>query len=195
MCSNRFVSLLFKNWMYYYRWSPTSAEQRGRISSLTLLVMFLLIQHRIWLTLWTVRAYCWLTSSFSSTSTPNFFSAWLCSCSFTFQHVLTVGIAETKVQDLAFWITWTSWCSWHSDWKQDWKDGLGWKTMNAIKQVTYRMHIFKQQTNKQNKTKNNQSNRETRKLKQYLKEIWAPNHLMPFFLLQEVVVGRLTFFW
>lgn len=59
-------------------------------------------------------------------------------------------------------------------------DALGWKTMTVIKHVIYRMSVFK--TNKENKT-NSQVNRETGRLKQYLKQIKAPNLPIPFFLL------------
>ena len=38
-----------------------SAEQRGRIPSLTLLAMLLWMQPRIQLGFWAARAHCWLT--------------------------------------------------------------------------------------------------------------------------------------
>jgi len=66
-------------WMQYYQWGLSSAQQRGRITSLDLLVMHLLIQPRGGLTFWAVRAHCWLMSSLPSTSTPRYFSPGLCS--------------------------------------------------------------------------------------------------------------------
>ena len=82
MCSNRSTSLLYWGlyiWMQYARWSLTSAEQWGRITSLNLLTTFLLMQPRIWLSFWAVRAHCWLMSSLPSASILKSFSEGLCS--------------------------------------------------------------------------------------------------------------------
>jgi len=57
----------------------TRAEQRGRITSLDLLAMLLLMKPRIWLAFWAVSAHCQVMLSFRSTSTPKSFSSGLLS--------------------------------------------------------------------------------------------------------------------
>ena len=47
------------------------AEQRGKITSLDLLVTLLSMQPRIWLAFWAASAHCWLMLSLSSADTPN----------------------------------------------------------------------------------------------------------------------------
>lgn len=56
------------------RWGLTTVKLRHRTSSLDLQDVSLSMQQRIQLALWAVRARCWLTSSFSSTSTLKPFS-------------------------------------------------------------------------------------------------------------------------
>jgi len=56
-----------------------SPEQRGRITSLALLVMLFLMQPRIQLAFWAASTHCLVTLSFSSTSTPKSFSSGLLS--------------------------------------------------------------------------------------------------------------------
>ena len=53
----------------------TSAEQRGRITSLSLLAILCLMQPRIPFTFFATRACCWLMFSLLSTRTPRYFSA------------------------------------------------------------------------------------------------------------------------
>ena len=61
--------------------SGVSPEQSrgGRITSLALLATLLGMQPRIQLAFRAVSAHCWVMLSFSSTSTPNSFLAWLLS--------------------------------------------------------------------------------------------------------------------
>lgn len=77
VCSNIFTSLCcwgLQTWMQYCRWCITRAEQRGTITSLTLLATPLLIQPGIQLVL-SASVHCWLASNFSTTGTPkSFFS-------------------------------------------------------------------------------------------------------------------------
>jgi len=69
-----------QNWTQYCRWGPTRAEQRGRITSLNLLVVILLMQPRVQLAFWAASTHCQLTLSLSSTGTPkSFFSEMLSS--------------------------------------------------------------------------------------------------------------------
>jgi len=55
-------------WTPYSRWGLTSAEQKGRITSLHLLATLLLMQPRIQLAFWPVTTHYWLMSSLPSTS-------------------------------------------------------------------------------------------------------------------------------
>jgi len=59
-----------QSWTQDSRWGLTRVEQRGRITSLNLLAMLLLMQPRIWLAFWAASTQCRLVSGFSSTSTP-----------------------------------------------------------------------------------------------------------------------------
>jgi len=49
-----------QNWMQYSRWGLTSAEWRGRRTSLTLLALLFLMHPRIPLALVATKAHCWL---------------------------------------------------------------------------------------------------------------------------------------
>ncbi|KAK4829131.1 hypothetical protein QYF61_002210 [Mycteria americana] len=71
-------------------------EQRGRITSLDLLAMLLLMQPRIQLAFWAVSAHCWVMSGFSFTITPK-----AALNPFTPQPVLILRVAPTQVQDPA----------------------------------------------------------------------------------------------
>ena len=51
-------------WTQYSRCGPTRAEQRGTITSLTLLATPLLMQPRIKLAFWARSALCWLCQTF-----------------------------------------------------------------------------------------------------------------------------------
>lgn len=53
------------------------AEQRSRITSITLLVTLDLMQPRVQFFVWAGSTHCWLMLSFSATSTPKSFSAGL----------------------------------------------------------------------------------------------------------------------
>ena len=66
-----------QSWTQDSTWGLTSAEQRGRITSLDLLAMLLLIQPRIQLPFWVARPHCHVMLSFLSTSTPKSFSSGL----------------------------------------------------------------------------------------------------------------------
>jgi len=63
----------------YSRWGLMRAEQRGRITSLCLLVALLLVQSRIQLAFWAASTRCWLKLSLSSTDSPKSFSSRLLS--------------------------------------------------------------------------------------------------------------------
>ncbi|KAK4810782.1 hypothetical protein QYF61_008754, partial [Mycteria americana] len=67
-----------QNWIQSSRCSLTSAEERGRITSLDLLAILCLMQPRIPLAL-AARAHCWLMFNLVSTRTPRSFSARLLS--------------------------------------------------------------------------------------------------------------------
>ena len=54
---------------------PHRAEQRGRITFLTLLATLLSTQPRISLAFWAARTHCWLTSSLPPTATLRSLSA------------------------------------------------------------------------------------------------------------------------
>ena len=65
--SNRSMSFLcwgLQSWMQDSRWGLTRAEQRGRIPSLDLLVMLLLMQPSVQLAFWAASVHWWLMSSF-----------------------------------------------------------------------------------------------------------------------------------
>ena len=68
-----------QSWTQDSRWGLTRAEYRGRIPSLDLLAMLLLMQPRAQLAFWAARAHCCVILSFLSTSTLTSFSAGLLS--------------------------------------------------------------------------------------------------------------------
>ncbi|XP_055576153.1 uncharacterized protein LOC129736772 [Falco cherrug] len=64
-----------QRWTQHSSCSLPSAEQRGRITSLDLLAMLLLMHPRVLLAALATRAHCWLVGNLLSTSTPTSFSA------------------------------------------------------------------------------------------------------------------------
>ncbi|KAK4832903.1 hypothetical protein QYF61_026546 [Mycteria americana] len=103
--SNRSMSFLYwgpQTQMQYPRWGLTRVEQRGRITSLDLLVTLLLMQPRIQLAFWAASAHCRVLLSFLSTNTPKSFSSGRAALNpFSAQPVFVLGIVPTHVQDLA----------------------------------------------------------------------------------------------
>ena len=95
-------------WTQYSRWGLTSAEQKGRITSLHLLATLLLMQPRIQLAFWTARAHRWLMSNLPSTSTPMFF---LQVCTQSLQPCTDSGGSHDRG---ARHCTWTCWIFWGS---------------------------------------------------------------------------------
>ena len=70
--SNSFTSFVYwrlQAWTQYSEWDLMRAEQRGMNTCPALLVTPLLMQPRILLTFWAVRAHYWLTSRFLSSRT------------------------------------------------------------------------------------------------------------------------------
>jgi len=86
--------------MQYSKWGLTRAEQRGRITSLDLLVMLLLMQPRIWLAFQAASAHCWLMLNLLSTD-PQILLLRASLKPFSGQPVSVLAIAPTQVQDLA----------------------------------------------------------------------------------------------
>jgi len=82
--------------MQDYRWGFTRAEWKGRITSLYLLAILLLMQPSVQLAFWTESTCCQLLSSFSSTNTPKSFLEGLLSIP-----SLIPGVAPAQMQDLA----------------------------------------------------------------------------------------------
>lgn len=64
-----------QNWVQYCRCDLTGYERRGRITSLDLWTMLLLMQPRMKPTFSATRAHCWLMVSALTTGTPRAFSA------------------------------------------------------------------------------------------------------------------------
>lgn len=64
-----------QNWIQYCRCDLTSDERRGRIASLDLWTMLLIMQPSMKLTFFATRVHCWLMVSFLTTWTPGVFSA------------------------------------------------------------------------------------------------------------------------
>ena len=103
-CSSSPMSFLyrrFQNWLQSAKWSFMRAEQRGRITSLDLPVMLLLMQSRIRLVFWAANSHYWLMLSLSSTDIPKSFSSGLLSRPFSPRLVSLLGIVPILVQDLA----------------------------------------------------------------------------------------------
>jgi len=78
------------------RWGLTREEQSGRITSLDLLAILLLMQPRMRLAFCAASAHCCLTSSFSSSNTPKTILAGMLLTS-----VLIAEIASIPVHDPA----------------------------------------------------------------------------------------------
>ena len=76
--SSMFMSLLYRgaqNWAQYSKCGLTSAEQRGRITTLHLLAVLCVMQPRIPFAFFAARAHSWLKFNLVSTGTPSAFSA------------------------------------------------------------------------------------------------------------------------
>ena len=82
------------------RWVHTRAEQRGRITSLDLLVTLLLMQPRTWLASWAGSAHCYVLLSFSSNSTPKSCSSGLLSVHSPPTPYLRLGLPQTVCSTL-----------------------------------------------------------------------------------------------
>ena len=89
-------------------WPHLSAEQRGSIDSFCLLALFLLMQPRMLLTFFTVRAHCWLMFGLVSMKT---FSAKLLSNSLVARLWWCIGFYSTPGTGLLILLCWTLWCS------------------------------------------------------------------------------------
>jgi len=87
-------------WMHYSRWGLTSAEQRGRITSLELLATLLPTQTQDTVGFLGCEGTLLAHVQLPCTSISKSFSARLCSVSFIPQLVLIAGNATTQVQDL-----------------------------------------------------------------------------------------------
>lgn len=104
ICSNRSMFSLCwwsQRWIQYSRWDLQRAEQRERISFLTLLAIYLLKQTRKHLTFWAVSAYCWLMLSF--TNAPKSFSSGRSYC-FTSMLVFT-WLDQRFLPELLFYVS------------------------------------------------------------------------------------------
>ena len=89
-----------QSWMQHCRWGLTTAEQRGRIPSLALLAVLVLMQSRIQLSLLTVSQLMSSTIH-SPTSSPKPFAAVFPLDLFISQPVVVQEVAPTQLQHLA----------------------------------------------------------------------------------------------
>lgn len=81
-------------------WGVTLPEQGGRLASLNLLAMLVLIQPRVQLAFWAASALCWFKVNFSSTNSSG--PSWQ-SC-FQSTHHLACMQGWTQVQDITLGI-------------------------------------------------------------------------------------------
>ena len=104
-CFNSSISFLCwgpQNWTQYSRWGLMRTEQRGRITSLNLLVALLLILPRIHLAFWAASTHCQLMLSLSSTNALKSFSSGLLLCHFLPSLYLCLGLPQPRCKILHF---------------------------------------------------------------------------------------------
>ena len=80
------------------------AEQRGRITSLDLLATLLLMQSRVWFSLWAASTHCRLMLGLSSIKTLKSFSSGLPSCHSLPNLYLCLGFPQPRCRTFYFFL-------------------------------------------------------------------------------------------